>query len=92
MRKRKFYISKSYVKDGSVFTTFESRSCIELSRSCKALRALPPREVWGHGPPGNFEILDSLRCIFQHFEVQNGMFRYIPLIKITPAIKPHVFC
>ena len=26
----------------SAFTTFESRSCIELSRSCKALQALPP--------------------------------------------------
>ena len=61
----------------SAFTTFESRSCIELSRSCKALWALPPRGVWGHGPPGNFEILDSRRCIFQHFEAQNGMFRYL---------------
>ena len=70
----------------SVFTTFESRSCIELSKSCKARRVLPSRGVWGHAPSRNFEIVDSRRCIFQHCEAQNGMFRYLFLLN-NPSIK-----
>ena len=71
----------------SVFTTFESRSCIEVSRSCGARKALPPRGVWGHAPPGNFEILDSWRYIFQHFEAQNGMFKYLFFNQNNPSNK-----
>ena len=54
-----------------VFNSFWSRSCVYLSRSCKAWRALLSRGVWGHAPPGNFEFLDSWRRIFPHFETQN---------------------
>ena len=55
--------------------------------SCKARRALPPRGVRGHAPPGNFEILDSRRCIFQHFKAQNGMFRYLFFYQNNPSSK-----
>jgi hypothetical protein len=28
-------------------------------------KAAPPRGVWGHAPPENFEILGALRCILE---------------------------
>ena len=59
------------VTHGSVFTTFESRSCIRVSRSYKVRWALPPREVWGYVPPDILKIVDPRRRIFQHSETQN---------------------
>ena len=35
----------------------------------KAQRVFDPRGVRGHAPPENFEVLDSRRCIFMHFQV-----------------------
>ena len=32
-------------------------------------RRFDPRRVWGHAPLENFEVLDSRRCIFMHFQV-----------------------
>ena len=35
----------------------------------KAQRGFDRRGVRGHAPPENFEVLDSRRCIFMHFQV-----------------------
>ena len=41
----------------------------------KAWRALPSRGVRGHAPLENFEILQSQRCVFLHFEAADSDFQ-----------------
>ena len=55
---------------------------IRLVGSCR--KAAPPRGVWGHAPPENFEILGALRRILEAPEVM-----IIPLLLLqSQSIQP----
>ena len=60
------------IVDSRGFNKFLHKRVLKSNRRVhlpKARRAFDPRGFRGHAPPENFEVLDSRRCIFMHFQV-----------------------